>query len=314
MRSKVPKPIKRFICFIPLMGIFLWHPASGLSKEVIIRSDDQFEFALQYMNKEDYARAITEFERFLYFFPDDEGVPKARFLIGMCHLKGKQYSEARKIFQDVYRDYSGKEIAEKALFLLGESYYQQGLIKEAGRYFKQVVEEVPRSEFRDEALYRLGWIELQGNDWQGAAKTFSSIENTSPLYAPSTDLAQRALGGQQLPYKDPVVAGVMAGILPGSGHAYCNRYRDGLVAFLLNAVFMWAAVEAFDQDHDALGGILTFMEAGWYAGNIYSAVNSAHKFNRKVRKDFLQGLPDNLDLNLFTSREGRLGIALRIDF
>lgn len=30
-----------------------------------------------------------------------------------------------------------------------------------------------------------------------------------------------------------------------------------------------------------MGGILLFFEAGWYGGNIYNAVNNAHKYNRR---------------------------------
>ncbi|MBW2651408.1 MAG: hypothetical protein JRC66_10550, partial [Deltaproteobacteria bacterium] len=45
------------------------------------------------------------------------------------------------------------------------------------------------------------------------------------------------------------------------------------------------------------GGIVTFFELGWYSGNIYSAVSSAHKFNRRTKKDFLQGLRDRASLS-----------------
>ncbi|MEE9610697.1 MAG: hypothetical protein V3W19_05565, partial [Desulfatiglandales bacterium] len=96
-------------------------------------------------------------------------------------------------------------------------------------------------------------------------------------------------------------------------HVYSNRYKDGLAAFLLNGLFILAAVEAFDEDLNVLGGMLIFLELGWYTGNIYSAVNTAHKYNRKARNDFRRSLPDRLNLNLFTTRDG-LGVALKIDF
>jgi hypothetical protein len=67
----------------------------------------------------------------------------------------------------------------------------------------------------------------------------------------------------------------------------------------VNGLFIWAAVQAFQSDQDVLGGILTFIELGFYSGNIYSAVNAAHKYNRKVRNDFRGNLKDRLDLNLF---------------
>jgi hypothetical protein len=73
-------------------------------------------------------------------------------------------------------------------------------------------------------------------------------------------------------------------------------------------------VQAFHSDQDVLGGILTFMELGFYTGNIYSAVNAAHKHNRKVQNDFRESLKDRLDLNLFTSQKGQIGLTLTLQF
>jgi hypothetical protein len=106
----------------------------------------------------------------------------------------------------------------------------------------------------------------------------------------------------------------MAGILPGLGHVYVSRYKDALVAFLLNGLFIWATIESFHQDHNVLGGILAFFEVGWYTGNIYSAVNVTHKWNKKVRDDFRKGLVDALDLRLLASKKGPTGLALTFRF
>ena len=71
------------------------------------------------------------------------------------------------------------------------------------------------------------------------------------------------------------------------GHLYSERYRDAAVAFVLNGAFIWGMVEAFQHKNYAVGGILTFFELGWYSGNIYSAVSSAHKYNRNKKKEYL---------------------------
>ncbi|MCU0594722.1 MAG: hypothetical protein MUC98_04565, partial [Desulfobacterota bacterium] len=91
-------------------------------------------------------------------------------------------------------------------------------------------------------------------------------------------------------------------------------YKDGVVAFLLNGLFIWATVEAFHQDQEVLGAVLGVIELGFYSGTIYSAVNSAHKHNRKLKQDFLQGLPDAVDLNVFATKEGHIGLALTFTF
>ncbi len=89
----------------------------------------------------------------------------------------------------------------------------------------------------------------------------------------------------------------------GAGHLYCERKRDAFVSFLLNGAMIYAAYEAFDHDHDALGGIITFFELGFYSGNIYSAVSSAHKYNRHEKSKFLDYLKKHAKINISSVRQ-----------
>lgn len=306
--------IKRLSLVFVLFSTLLLPPAFLLAEEIILRSDDQFRFAVQAMDKGEYPLAVVEFERFIYFFPQDEKVPKARLLIGVCYLTAKTYEKAREALEGVYNSYPDSLTGGKALFLIGESYYRQGIVSEADYYFRRVVGTYPEPELTNPAIYRLGWSQMQSFRWLDASRTFETVEPGSPLYGSSQELTAKSLDGETLSFKDPTTAGVMAGILPGLGHVYCDRYKDGAVSFLLNGLFIWAAVESFNEDHDVLGGILTLLELGWYTGNIYSAMNAAHKHNRRIKDDFLKGLPDALNLNLLVTREGHLGIALRLNF
>jgi outer membrane protein assembly factor BamD (BamD/ComL family) len=289
-------------------------PPFALSAQMIIESENQFEFAVQTMKRGEYLRAVGEFERFIHFFPEDEKVPQARYLMGVCYLEARDYDAARRVLDEVYRDYHARPIGGKALLLFGETYYRQGMFKQANHYFKKVTEAYPEHELKNAATYRMAWSRMKEDKWQEASETFMKVEESSPLFPSAQDLSQKSLLGEELPHKAPTTAGVMAGILPGLGHAYTHRYKDGLVAFLLNGVTILAAIEAFDEDLEVLGVILLFVELGWYTGNIYSAVNSAHKYNKKVRNDFRRSLPDKLKLGFFANRDGRLGLALRIDF
>ena len=297
---------------LSLFFIFLLHPASASSVQITIDSEEQYQFARQTMEKGEYLRAIAEFERFIHFFPNEEKVPQAQYLIGVCYLKAKEYALAREALENVYRSYSDRPVAGEALFLMGESYYRQGLQKEAQEVFKKVIETYPHLDVKHDAQYRLAWSRMKADQWREASETFMMVEKGSSLYPNSQDLAKLSLKGEVLPYKKPATAGALA-ILPGLGHLYCERPKDALVAFLLNGLTIWAAIEAFDEDLQVLGSLLLLLEVGWYAGNIYSAVNSAHKYNRKVRNDFRRDLPDRLNLNLFTTRGG-LGLALKMDF
>jgi tetratricopeptide (TPR) repeat protein len=304
---------KRFLVLLAVLSALLLFPDSAVCAQITIDSDEQFRFAEQTMQKGDYLRAVVEFERFLQFFPEDKKVPKARLLIAQCYLKAKDYESARKILNEILNVYKGTLVGGKALFLMGESYYEQGLYDEAERYFKGIVAAYSEPELRNSAVYRLGWIQMQTGKWHEASETFKAVGAGSPLFPNAQDLSAKSLGGELLPYKDPTTAGALS-VVPGLGHVYCERYKDGLVAFLLNGLFIWATIEAFHEDQEVLGAVLGFVELGFYSGTIYSAVNSAHKHNRKLKDDFLQGLPDGVDLNVFSTKEGHIGLALKFAF
>jgi len=299
-----------------LTGIFILFISlsPAVAEQRVIDSEEQFNFAHSYMEKGQYQRAIAEFDRFIHFFPDDRRVPLARHLIGVCYLEDGRYSEARKAFYPAIEKGPDSPFAGKALFLTGESYYREGNFDNAAAFFGEVAKTAPSSQMENAAYYRLGWTRMQENRWREASDDFGKVARGDPLYPNAARLEDESLKGELLPYKDPVCAGVMAGILPGLGHVYVSRYKDALVAFLLNGLFIWATIESFHQDHNVLGGILAFFEAGWYAGNIYSAVNVTHKWNKKVRDDFRKGFIDGLDLHLLTSGKGPAGLALTVRF
>ena len=234
--------------------------------------------------------------------------------MGICYLEKKEYEKARGIFSKVMEQDPTGRLGAMAFLSMGESYYRQGELKEAEKYFHRLATQVNYPDLRDAAQYRLGWVKLASNEWEEASKAFKAIPPGSLYHEEAKVLTEKSLLGLDLPKKDPTSAGVLAGILPGLGHAYVGRYKDGLVALILNGVFIWATIEAFHNDQEVLGGILGFLELGWYTGNIYSAVNCSHKYNRKVRDDFRKQLKDSFDLKVFRSPYGHTGLLLTWHF
>ncbi|MFO7986579.1 MAG: tetratricopeptide repeat protein [Desulfatiglandaceae bacterium] len=306
--------IKKSCALMVGMVLLFFGIPSAFSEERVIHSNDQLQYAHKLMEEEAYGRAVTELERFIHFFPDDSEVPLARYLIGVCYLKEADYERAIDHFSHIFRSDPDGPFAGKALLMTGESYYEQGAPAEAGHYFMEVLKQYSSPKLRNAAQYRLGWARMMENRWKDASQAFEQVEQGSPLYESAQGLSNASLRGELLPQKEPACAGVMAGVLPGLGHAYVSRYKDALVAFLLNGLFIWATVESFHQDHYVLGGILGFLEVGWYTGNIYSAVNVTHKWNRKVKTDFKKGLKDRFELKLLAADKGPAGLMLSFTF
>jgi tetratricopeptide (TPR) repeat protein len=298
------------LLFLVFSALFLL-PSLALSGQIVLDSEKQLAFAQHYVEREEYDRAAQELERFVYFFPEDARVPAVHCRVGWCYMKMNRYERARKILWEVHDTYRLHPVAARSLFLIGESYRQQEVPEEAAYYFERILAVYPESEAADEARYRLGWARMEAGRWRDASKTFAQIPESSPLRDRALTLSEMSLHGEELPAKSPWTAGVLAGVLPGLGHAYCGRYQDATVALVMNGLFTWATIEAFDRDQKALGGLLGFMELGWYTGNIYSAANCAHRSNRKTREDFLNALPGRL--GAFSSGDD-VGLAFRFSF
>jgi outer membrane protein assembly factor BamD (BamD/ComL family)/TM2 domain-containing membrane protein YozV len=265
--------------------------------------DKLFGFAESLFAEGDYYRAITEYKRFNYLYPVDILVEKADFRIGECYFKAGRRSEAIDSFNVFIRQYPAGALRPDALYLKGQAEKEQKRYTDALTTFDELIR-TGDANYRDRALYAQALVLLAQQDWQRARETFASLPQESPLY-PSAIIYSDGLGRMDgLPRKSPALAGTLAAVLPGAGHLYAERPRDGLVSFLLNGSFIWAAVELFRNNNNVAGGIVAFFELGWYGGNIYSAVGSAHKYNQRVEDEFLQGLKEKSGISLYRDQSG----------
>jgi outer membrane protein assembly factor BamD (BamD/ComL family)/TM2 domain-containing membrane protein YozV len=265
--------------------------------------DKLFGFAESLFAEGDYYRAITEYKRFNYLYPVDILVEKADFRIGECYFKAGRRSEAIDSFNVFIRQYPAGALRPDALYLKGQAEKEQKRYTDALTTFDELIR-TGDANYRDRALYAQALVLLAQQDWQRAREIFGSLPQESPLY-PSAIIYSDGLGRMDgLPRKSPALAGTLAAVLPGAGHLYAERPRDGLVSFLLNGSFIWAAVELFRNNNNVAGGIVAFFELGWYGGNIYSAVGSAHKYNQRIEDEFLQGLKEKSGISLYRDQSG----------
>ena len=253
---------KNIALLLLLAFVILWAPRFAVSEQIIIDADLQFDLARGFMDKGDYGRAISEYERFIYFFPKERRVSLARELIGLCYLDDGKFDDARNVFATTFRADPDSPMAKKALFLTGESYYKEGIYNKAENFYNEVLTRYPSDSLRNNALYRLGWTRMQENRWREASEDFKRVGAESSLFDRARILSAESLKGEVLPYKDPTTAGVMAAVLPGLGHVYVSRYKDALISFLLNGLFIWATVEAFNHDQNVLGGDTGLLGSG----------------------------------------------------
>jgi tetratricopeptide (TPR) repeat protein len=266
-------------------------------QERVLDPESQFQFAEQYFEKGEYYRAIGEYERFIYFFPDSPRVELVQYKIGLCYLKGERYSQAIEAFETLIDEYQDTEYALKSYLGKSKAYVLLGRYDTALTSLNNLITIAPDQRFRDEAYYQKGWVYLEMGLWQRARESFEEISDHNRHRYPVDNLTHEIETKTPLKQKNPTTAGLLA-IVPGAGHLYCERPRDALISFLLNGALIYAAYEAFDEDLEGLGVVITFFELGFYAGNIYSAVSSAHKYNRGAKELFLNHLRERSGMGL----------------
>src|SRR5215475_5811978 len=111
------------------MGSF-WQQLSSSTmapiETVSFSADQLLIFAEQLMREGEYFRAITEYRRFLFYYPDDPRRAMAHFSIGLAFYRGESYVEALQTFQEVTQRYPNTAYGKQAWLWQGESLIKQG--------------------------------------------------------------------------------------------------------------------------------------------------------------------------------------------
>lgn len=271
-------------------------PYSSTKPPEGLTADQLLAFADQLMREGEYFRAITEYQRFLFYYPHDQRGTMALFRIGIAYYRGQSYAEALQTFRQVTQRYPATPYGQQAWLWQGECLMQQANYAEAEHLYSAMIDQQPDTPLTQFARYQRGWTFLYRRQWQQASAAFRHVGPESSFHDAAQRLAQEAEEGGQLPKKSPALAGIMSALLPGSGQLYNGRPGDALLSFLLNGIFIVGTLQALERDQPAIAGALSFFEAGWYAGNVYSAINGAHKYNRHLETTFLGDLENRFRL------------------
>lgn len=265
-----------------LLFLFLLPKETLPNTDSLVTSEEkQYNFAMNLFNEGEYYRAITEWMRFIYFFPNNEMIDDAALFIGKSYLMGKEYNIAIENFRKFRDSFSYSDLIPECLYSIGIGYLKKEEYHMARDFFEKVKREYPNSIWVEKSIIMNSWSYAKEGDFSKASSEINGERISDEKFGLlAKEFSSEIEKGEMITKKSPRTAGLLAAILPGSGHFYLGRYKDGTVAFLLNASFIWGAVASFQQNNYAVGGILTFFEIGWYTGNIYSAVGAAYKYNK----------------------------------
>jgi tetratricopeptide (TPR) repeat protein len=303
--------MKKIVFMLLAAGVLFSSSTSysqGLSPENIL------SFADHLYEQGDYYRAITEYERFIFSYPQHPLAKKARYQIALSYLKGEKYTQALQQFRDLADKYPSDETGRRSLYMLAETYYQKKDYNQASDVFEKFLTSYPDDPQADAARIRKGWCFLRQGNWREAGEEFQKLPPESPLHAQGAELADESNKYPGIEKKSPYLAGGLSAVLPGAGQLYVGRKTDAAAAFLLNGAFIWGTAESYHKRSYVTAGILLFFETGWYLGNIYNAISSAHKSNRQVEDKFMEDLQGQYGISLYRDGQGQNMLAFTLRF
>jgi tetratricopeptide (TPR) repeat protein len=281
----IRKSIRPVLFFLSLLFIFA---PRGAALSLSIDAGTQFGFAETCFKESRFQEALSEYRRFLFFFPEDARRPQALYRMGGAAFNLKDYNSALGYYKEVFE--TGEAVyAFSSGVMMARCCQAMGKIDEAVALLDRLIATTPLPRNKDLARYEKGWLFMERGDVPHGRPVFLEIlpENQALLKIP--DLLSDIDGSPDISRKKPLVAGALS-LFPGAGYLYCERYQDALFSFLVNAALICASLEAFDHDLPAIGGIVAFTAMGFYGGNMVGAMGSARKFNEREKNRFFETL------------------------
>ena len=266
------------------------HATPNVQAGLLITADMQFDYAQTLFEQKDFTAAQVEFKRFIHFFPQDPRHDRADYSTGVALFHTEQFYEAAKRFDTIIRQ--SKDIdspwAKQSCFMQSQAFESMGNTGYAQVVLQNYLKLTRDTDTKDRIYLELARMHIQNTVLPGKNELDSARKNLmliSPEKQREFKIAKQLEtidNAENAPTKSPVLAGILA-IIPGGGMLYCERYKDAFISFCFNTGLIWAAYTAFDHDNPALGGVITFVETGFYSGNIYGSITAAHKYNKAAK-------------------------------
>jgi tetratricopeptide (TPR) repeat protein len=276
----------------------LTSPSWASGKEVVVTETVQLGLADAFLAEGEYYRAITEYKKFLFLFPDSGKADYALFGVGTAYHRGEEYEPAARTFAAVLEKYGKGAHAAPSAYFEGVSLWKLGRFDRAEAAFDRVATLEPASEYAPLSLIGKSLLSYDARNVPGCRGELARFLENHPQDARAERVRQTIAlldGNREVPRKSPAVAGVMSAVVPGSGYMYAGRYGDGVVALIVNGLFIAGTVAAIHQENYAVAAIVGGIGLPFYVGNIYGSANAATKWNISVRKEFREKIAVSLD-------------------
>lgn len=225
-------------------------------------------------DKGDYYNAITEYKRFLFFYPEAETI---KFKIAECYERSGNIRKATEYMRELgLKYYNNKKLVRRISLSLAKNHIA------LGQYNLARIELIDLQDKKEKA-YLIGITYLLEKRWGQAGFEFEKIGDVK--------LVEFARKGENLPVYSPRTAGILSAIIPGAGHIYTGKIKTGIMSFIVTGVsgyLTFLNIKNKDYKSALLIGSLGLNR--FYFGGIQSAIKSANRKNRKRENIYINRL------------------------
>jgi tetratricopeptide (TPR) repeat protein len=300
----------RKLFFSTILLVLIFNYNLSLAEKYVVDSEILFNYANEALHIKDYNRAINEFKKFLYYFPNDKREEIVRYNIALANYSLGNFETSEKLLQNIINSSfkkiekinSKKTITFKSYKLLVKCYESDGKIQLAVNELRNLTMLTEKIDLKDLIHYETGKIFFRSGLFLQAQIAFKKISKTGQVKYNISIVNNSLKNSDDIPSKSPTLAGILA-IVPGGGYLYTNRYRDALVSFIFNGLMIYATYEAFDVGNEGLGAILGFVETGFYMGNIYGSYNSAKKYSRYMKRKYIEQEQSKFKIAIYPNKQ-----------
>jgi hypothetical protein len=285
------KQIYGFLLIILFNTVFLSVANSEESFEYY-SPENVLKFANFLYEQEDYLRAASEYQRYLFYQPKDS--EKIRFRIALCYRLAGKTEQAIRTFETFLTDSSDSILTSSAYYQIGISYFLMEQFGTSAKYLKTSLPHITDVRYRAESQQLIGLSYLKQKQWIEAEKMFNALQKSDVMAVreKAVVFSKYAVQGTQLPKRSPLLAGFLSTVVPGTGRLYTGRVGDALTSLMTVGLTGWQAYDGFRRDGvtSAKGWALGTLCGIFYVGNIYGSVISARVYNSHIEEEFLTTL------------------------
>lgn len=250
---------------------------------------------------DDYIRAINEYERYLKIkdknsFLDEDTI---LYKISLSQINLKKYDDASQnlelLFNSNLKD-------ESILQYCKTNYLNNKLNYIVNNYnLSDSNKSVNPTKYKNQLsiYFILSQLKLQNSlSLDDEKKLENNLNNIFILNDNEKEKIKSLISFKiNSDYKNPVKAGILSTLLPGSGKIYTKNYGDGITAFILTGLFTFLSIDNFNSHHNFRGFLFSGISLFFYSGNIYGSITSAKVYNAKKDFEFNYQIDNYLEQN-----------------